>query len=229
MCTKILSIQRGCPVSSLTALAATVAVGCLTWATSVQATPVNFGFNTTGDGSTGWTFSQGGSGSTGDGSPQSPSFYFNAQGNQSTAYEQSSYATASAALGSDPLVQGTYTITFITAPTAFWTPTAMDVTAFDANKSTQLGTLQYTYNPDTTSDWQTVNFSFSTTAANVGDYLALQISAIPSTSYGGADAYWFGVDTITGSVVAVPEPASMSTLGVGALLGLLMLRRRRVA
>lgn len=207
--------------------AASICFGCLIWAASAHAsTVVNFGFNTTGDGNAGWTFFGAGAGATGDGSPQSPSFAFLAQNNESIVYQQSSYATASATLGSDPLVQGTYTITFITAPTAGPSPiTAMDVTAFDATKGgTQLGTLQYAYNQDTMKSWQTVNFSFNTTAANVGDYLVLQFSAIPSSVYPSSN-YWFGVDTITGTV-AVPEPAGLGLLAAGAL-GLLLLKRRR--
>ncbi|MGC9261333.1 MAG: hypothetical protein ACP5I8_14805 [Phycisphaerae bacterium] len=228
MNTKSLSMYRGGQFSSLLAVtAATIGVGCLTWAAPAHATFVNFGFNTTGNGGTGWTFLAGGSGSTTDGSPQSPSFFFLASGNQSTVYQQSSYATASPALGSDSLVQGTYTINFISAPTAGPSNvTAMDVTAFDATKRTQLGTLQYTYSPDTVKNWQTVNFTFHTTAANVGDYLALQFSAIPSSSYAGNN-YYFGVDTITGTV-AVPDPASLGIMTMGAL-GVLLLKRRKAA
>ena len=216
-----------CKSFSVVTTAATICLGCFSWAASAHASTVNFGFNTTGDNSTGWTFILAGYGATGDGSPQSPSFYFLASGNQSVAYQQSTYATESPALGSDPLVQGTYTITFITAPTAGPSPiTAMDVTAFDATKSTQLGTLQYAYNPDTMKNWQTVNFTFNTTAANVGDYLALQFSAIPSSSYAGNN-YYFGVDTITGTVVAVPEPATLGLVSIGAI-GLMLLKRRKV-
>jgi hypothetical protein len=202
-----------------------ICAGGFSWAALAHGSAVNFGFNTTGNGGTGWTFLAGGSGATTDGSPQSPSFFFLASGNQSTAYQQSSYATASPAFGSDSLVQGTYTINFISAPTAGPSNvTAMNVTAFDATKRTQLRTLQYTYSPDTVKDWQTVNFTFHTTAANVGDYLALQFSAIPSSSYAGNN-YYFGVDTITGTV-AVPDPASLGIMAIGAL-GLLLLKRRR--
>ena len=177
-------------------------------ATPANAATMSFGtMNTTGDGTTGWAFANGGADSNDNGAAELPAFVLGING------------TATGTSAGDTLASGDYTISFLYARYISGGTTTVQAYAWDGSIQTAL-VVEATPPALGEDVWGSYDLEFSVGSGSplIGQQLQLKFS---HSAISGYEAF----DTITGDFVAVPEPSTTALLGLGGLA--LILRRRK--
>ena len=221
---------------------------------AARADTINFGFGTDGQDSDGWTCPGAPQGGVG-GYDGGPAGYVSGANND--FYVDSThtiYATGSAALGSDKLVAGTYSINLYGIGLAdanpdvgnYWSPPNpateyLTINALSVAGQALLGTsttlMTRTANefdvPSGANSWDyytgILQFTVPANSPAIGDYLELKFtpSGYTGASYGYGGESWVAFTDINGTVTPIPEPATAILLLVGGL-GLVGLGLRRL-
>ncbi len=164
-----------------------------------------FGFDTTGASASGWSFGANSGYGASNGGTGGVSFY--------SLGSSSSSATGTAALGSTPLVIGTYDLKFYAAQV---TGTVADIriTVTDSLGKAVFSTASKDYALSTPiKTWKQFDFPFSVTDAPANDYLVVKFS---SDSNNGNS---FGWDTLTGTLVPTFQSAVRVATDLSPTLG----------